>query len=238
MDSAKPATHALKPRLRAVPNAGSIRVFLVEPHTLLRYGLKMLFAAEGDIEIVGEAERAPGAALDELASAEPDVVLMDVAAPGAGGVAAIRAIKARCPGAQVLVLTGGSDQELFREAAAAGAVGYVLKDIAPANLSRAIRAVHGGTTMINPVLARQMVEDLAHEADPVPGKAPRRARRLSQRETEILIEVAHGLSDKEIASKFGLSESRVKNCLRALYGRFDLRNRAHAAVFALRRGLV
>jgi len=115
MESAKPTVHALKPRLRAVPNAAAIRVFLVEPHTLLRYGLKMLFAAEGDIEIVGEAERALAGAIDELSAAEPDVVLMDVAAPGADGVAAIRAIRARCAGAQVLVLTAQSFRTLLRD---------------------------------------------------------------------------------------------------------------------------
>lgn len=262
MDPAKFGLHPLRPRLRAVPrpepfatptspegspggvrekaasrSAGPIRVFLIDPHPLLRHGLRMLLGSEGDIEIVGEADR-PASGVEEVAASKPDVVLMEIAAPAADGIGAIRAIKTRCPGTQVLVLTAQTDQEIFREAAAAGAVGYVLKDISPVNLSNAIRAVQSGATMINPVLARQMVEGLAQDAAAAAGGAPRRPHRLTPRETNVLVEVALGLSDKEIAVKLALSESRVKNCLRALYGRLNLRNRAHAAAFAVRRGLV
>jgi DNA-binding NarL/FixJ family response regulator len=234
----KVGLRALKPRFRAVPHAAPIRVFLIDPHALLRHGLRMLLASEGDIEIVGEADTG-AAAIDHVAAGNPDVVLMDIAAPGANGIGTIRLIKERCPTTQVLVLTAQSDAEIFREAAAAGAVGYILKDISPTNLSNAIRAVYGGATMINPVLARQMVEGIAQdESAPAGGGMPRRAHRLTPRETNILVEVAQGLSDKEIAAKLGLSESRVKNCLRTLYGRFNLRNRAHAGAFAVRRGLV
>lgn len=262
MDPAKFGLHPLKPRLRAIPrpdpfappgapdgssggpretaasrSADAIRVFLIDPHALLRHGLRVLLGSQGDLEIVGEAGSA-GSAVDEVAASKPDVVLMDIAAPPADGIGAIRAIKTRCPATQVLVLTAQTDQEIFREAAAAGAVGYVLKDISPANLSNAIRAVQSGATMINPVLARQMVEGLAQDEAAAAGGAPRRPHRLTPRETNILVEVALGLSDKEIAVKLSLSESRVKNCLRALYGRLSLRNRAHAAAFAVRRGLV
>ncbi|HEV2359534.1 MAG TPA: response regulator transcription factor [bacterium] len=237
MESARPGVHALTPRLRAVPRSAPIRVFLLDPYSLMRHGLRVLLSSEGDLEVVGEADGG-GPAVEEVAATRPDVVLMDVAAPGAGGVEAIRAIKARRPATAVLVLTLQSDQERFREAAEAGAVGYVLKDISPANLCNAIRAVHRGATMINPVLARQMVESLSQEGAAVSGIGSRRPRRLTPRATEILIEVARGLSDKEIAAKLGLSESRVKNCLRAVYGTFRLRNRAHAAAFAVRRGLL
>src|SRR5579864_2069198 len=276
MDPEKLGLHALTPRLRAIPrpdpfatpaspegssggvrektparSADAIRVFLIEPYALLRHALRMLLASEGDIEIVGEAGSA-GSAVEEVAASNPDVVLMEVAAPAGGrdaaggpaadrpadGISAIRAIKTRCPATQVLVLTAQTDQEIFREAAAAGAVGYVLKDISPVNLSNAIRAVQSGATMINPVLARQMVEGLAQDDAAGAGGAPRRPHRLTPRETNIFVKVALGLGDKEIAVKLGLSESRVKNCLRALYGRLSLRNRAHAAAFAVRRGLV
>jgi DNA-binding NarL/FixJ family response regulator len=233
----KVGLRALKPRFRAVPNTAPIRVFLIDPHALLRHGLRMLLSSEGDIEIVGEADAGAGA-IEPLAAAKPDVVLMDIAAPGADGIGTIRVIKSRCPATQVLVLTAQSDAEIFREAAAAGAVGYILKDISPSNLTNAIRAVHGGATMINPMLARQMVEGIAQDDSAPAGGGSRRVHRLTPRETNILVEVAQGLSDKEIAVKLSLSESRVKNCLRTLYGRFSLRNRAHAAAFAVRRGLV
>ena len=237
MEPVKLGVHALKPRLRAVARLDPIRVFLIDPHVLLRHGLKMLLASEGDIEIVGEAGSGAAAA-DEVAASAADVVLMEIAGPPAEGIGAIRTIKTRCPGTQVLVLSAQSDQEVFRDAAAAGAVGYVLKDISPINLCNAIRAVQSGATMINPVLARQMVEGLAQDDAAAAAGAPRRRHRLTPRETNILTEVALGLSDKEIAVKLTLSESRVKNCLRALYGRLNLRNRAHAAAFAVRRGLV
>ena len=237
MESARPGLHALTPRLRAVPRSAPIRVCLLDPYSLMRHGLRVLLSSEGDLEVVGDADGGR-AAVDEIVAARPDVVLMDIAAPGGGGVDVIRTIKARCPAAAVLVLTIQSDHERFREAAEAGAIGYVLKDISPANLSNAIRAVHCGATMINPVIARQMVESLSREGAAVSGQGARRPRRLTPRATEILIEVARGLSDKEIAAKLGLSESRVKNCLRAVYGTFHLRNRAHAAAFAVRRGLL
>jgi len=237
VDPAKTGAHALRARLRPVPRPRPIRVFLVDAHSLMRQGLKMILASEGDIEIVGEADSGR-LAMTAVAALEPDVVLMDIVMPGGDGIEAIRTIKLRCPGVQILVLTVQSNQELFHEAAEAGAVGYVLKDISPANLSNAIRAVHGGATMINPVLARQMVEGFSRDGGRLSPKGGRRVQRLTHREIEILIEVARGLSDKEIAVKLILSESRVKNCLRALYGRLTLRNRAHAAAFAVRRGLL
>jgi DNA-binding NarL/FixJ family response regulator len=233
----KVGLRALKPRFHAMPHAAPIRVFLIDPHALLRHGLRMLLASEGDIEIVGEAD-AGAAAMDQVVSVKPDVVLMDIAAPGTDGIGAIRIIKSRVPTAQVLVLTAQSDAEIFREAAAAGAVGYVLKDISPSNLSNAIRAVHGGATMINPVLARQMVEGIAQDESAPAAGAPRRSHRLTPRETNILVEVSQGLGDKEIAVKLFLSEATVKTHLRSLYHRFKLRNRAQAAVLAAEKGLL
>ncbi len=237
MEPAKTGAHALKARLRAVPRPGPIRVFLIDAQSLMRQGLKMILSSEGDIEVIGEADSGRQA-IEEVAAVGPDVVLMDIAMPNADGIEAIRAIKRRCPGTQILVLTTYSNQELFQEAAESGAVGYVLKDISPTNLSKAIRAVHSGATMINPVIARQMVEGFSRDSSEFSTKGVRRPHRLTQREIDILAEVARGLSDKEIASKLFLSESRVKNCLRALYGRLKLRNRAHAAAFAVRRGLL
>lgn len=237
MEPAKTGAHAIKARLRAVPRASPIRVFLVDAQSLMRQGLKVLLSSEGDIEIVGEADSGR-LAIAEVAALGPDVVLMDVVMPSGDGIEAIRTIKLRSPGTQILVLTTYSNQELFQEAAEAGAVGYVLKDISPTNLSNAIRAVHSGATMINPVLARQMVEGFSSEGSALSTKGARRLHRLTQREIDILVDVARGLSDKEIASKLFLSESRVKNSLRALYGRLKLRNRAHAAAFAVRRGLL
>ncbi len=226
-----------QPQLTPVPRPTPIRVFLVDAQILMRHGLKMILSSESDIAVVGEADSGHQA-IEHVTALRPDVVLMDIAMPGGNGLDAIRAIKLRSPATQVLVLTTHSNQDLFQEAAEAGAVGYVLKDISAGNLVNAIRAVHTGATMINPILARQMVEGFSQGGGTLSPKITPRPRRLTRREVDILVEVAQGLTDKEIASKLLVSETAVKNCLRTLYSRFKLRNRAHAAAFAVRRGLL
>ncbi len=160
--------------------------------------------------------------------------------PDGEGPAAIRAIRQRCPRAQVLVLTACAEQDGFRKAAAAGAAGYILKDIAPANLASAIRAAHGGRTMLSPVIAKQLIEHYAMGGVAGEPAGPDRGResRLTQHEIDVLAGVAQGLSDKQIAAHLFLSEATVKTRLRAVYHKLGLRNRAHAAVFAVEHGLV
>ncbi len=237
MGSVKTEAPMLDPESAQASRPAPIRVFLADAQILMRHGLRMILSSETDIAIVGEAESG-SQAIDDVTALRPDVVLMDIAMPGGDGIEAIRAIKHRSPATQVLVLTTHSHQDLFQEAAEAGAVGYVLKDISPGNLVNAIRAVHTGATMINPILARQMVEGFSVGSSPLASKSAPRPRKLTRREADILVAVAHGLSDKAIASKLFISESRVKNCLRGLYSRLKLRNRAHAAAFAVRRGLL
>jgi DNA-binding NarL/FixJ family response regulator len=137
----------------------------------------------------------------------------------------------------VLILSVYADQELFRNAAAAGAAGYILKDISPMNLASAIRAVHQGKAIINPELAKRLLEDFAGHGSSAES-ARRRSHGLTDREIEVLVEVARGLSDKEIAAKLYLSESTVKSHLRAIYRRLRLRNRAQAAAFVMEKNLL
>lgn len=236
MEQAKAGVRALHARPTPIRRPAPIRVFLVDPQALMRQGLRMMLSAERDMQVVGEADGGRQA-IDEVAGLAPDVVLMDIMMPGGAGGEVIRALKRRSPAVQILVLTAYANQDLFHEAAEAGAVGYVLKDISPANLANAVRAVHTGATMINPILARQMVEGLVRRRDGAASDV-RPLHRLTQRELDILVEVAQGRTDKEIAAKLFLSESRIKNVLRALYRRLALRNRAHAAAFAVRRGLL
>lgn len=214
----------------------AIRVFLVDDQILTRIGLRAILEGLRDIEIVGEAENGREA-LTRVLELRPDVVLMDLKMPGGDGIEATRKIKQRCSETQILVLSVYGDRDLFRKAAAAGATGYVLKDISPANLANAIRSVHGGKTIINPGIARHLLEEMAGGGLTV-DTAKRRPYGLTDREIEVLIEVSRGLSDKEIGSKLFLSESTVKSHLRAIYRRLRLRNRAQAAVFAIEKDLL
>jgi DNA-binding NarL/FixJ family response regulator len=214
----------------------AIRVLLVDDQPLSRFGVKALLMSEPDIEIVGEAENGH-AAIERAVALAPDLVLMDIFMPSGDGVEATRAIKQRCPKTQVLILTVHAEIDLFRQAAAAGAAGYVLKDISPANLANAIRAVHSGKTMINPSIARHLVNDFSSSGRTPAISAARRLHGLTQREIDVLLQVAEGLTDKEIALQLFLSEATVKGHLRSIYHKLKLRNRAQAAVFAIENNL-
>lgn len=215
----------------------AIGVLIADDQTLIRQGVKVILRPEPDIQVVGEAENGQEA-IDKVVSLHPDLVLMDVVMPGCDGIAATREIKERSPQTQILILTVYADQTLFRRAAEAGAIGYVLKDISPANLANAIRAAHNGRTTLSPVIARQMIDHF-HSFRGTRDVAPVRAGNgLTPREIDVLTGVTEGLSDKEIAAKLFLSESTVKTHLRAIYHRHRLRNRAQAVVFAIERRLV
>jgi DNA-binding NarL/FixJ family response regulator len=215
----------------------SIRVLIVDDQILTRQGLKGVLQSESDVVIVGEAETG-GEALEKAISLRPDVVLMDLMGPGEGGIDATRAIRHRCPETQVLVLTSYADHRLLRKSAEAGAVGYVLKDIPPADLVNGIRAVHTGKTAVNSVLCRRLLEDFFNNNGASPALAVGHLHGLTHRETEVLVLVAQGCSDKEIATKLFLSESTIKSHLRAIFHKLKLRNRAHGAAFVAERTLL
>ncbi len=214
-----------------------IRVLLADDHLLTRQGLRVLLGREPDIEVVAEA--GSGAEAVELAVRyQPDVVLMDVVMEEGDGIEATRLIRQRCPKTQVLILTVYADQDLFQRAVAAGAVGYVLKDISPQNLVNAVRAVYAGKTMVNPGIVRKLVEELQRRAEEQGIVGIRRAHGLTEREVDVLLAVSQGLSDKEIAARLYLSESTVKTHLRSIYHKLGVRNRAQAAGWAVEKGLL
>jgi len=209
-----------------------IRVLLADDHPVFRYGVRDGLGRFGDIEVVGEADNGTSAVAQTLAL-RPDVVLMDLAMPGGGGIAATEEIRRSCPTTKVLILTEYGDVELLRKTAAVGAAGFVLKDITIANLAAAIRAVHHGSTMINPGLARQLWEELARG-----GRGAERTLRLTDREMEILAGLAKGLSDRELAAKLFLAKSTLKGHLRDIYRKLKVRNRVQAAAYAIQHNLV
>jgi DNA-binding NarL/FixJ family response regulator len=220
----------------------AIRVLLVDNQALLRRGIKLILQSGQDIEVIGEAANSDEA-IDKAVALSPDVVLIESALPDGGGLAAIRAIKQRCAHTRILVLSSQGDPEAFGQTAAAGAIGYVMKDISPENLVNAIRATYNSRTILSPTIAQQIVGQLSLADGSANGRNDRgiiigRRTGLSPHDVEVLSRVAQGLSDKEIAAQLFLSEAAVKTRLRQMYRRLGLKNRAQAAVFALEKGLL
>jgi len=213
-----------------------VRVMIVDDHGIILAGLRSVLQTEVDIAVVAEASGVKEA-VRKATELKPDVVLMDVKLSDGTGIEATRLIKDTCPETQILMLTVYDDQETVLKAVQAGAIGYVLKDISPEHLTRAIRSVHSDRTMINPAIARKLVERLATtERDAVLFNF-RRGPGLTERELDVLKGVAAGLSDKEIALKLFLSEPTVKSHLRSVYQKLRIHNRAQAAAYAVRNGL-
>lgn len=217
-------------------HAARIKVLVVDDQGLTRRGIVSVLRPERDIHVLDEAADGQEA-LKKAIALQPDLVLMDIVMARGDGITATRAIRQQCPRTQVLILTFSPDPELFRKAAEAGAVGYVLKDITAENLVKAIRAVHNGNGMLSPQIAKQMMEQFyssRHGGTPMPG----RKHNLTEREVDVLTGLVAGLSDKEIAARLFLSEATVKTHLRTIYRRLKLRNRAQAAAFAVEIGLL
>src|SRR5215469_6407991 len=218
-----------KPRIKRRPHRASIGVLVAVKETLIRVGILSVLRPSKDIEILGEATNAPDA-LEKAVSLQPDVVLVDMNGNSAG---ATRAIKERCPEARILVLTDAPDLDFVGEVTNAGAVGCVPKDIAPLQLVDAVRAMRNGNTTLSPHITSHDAASRQQRPDASGGRPPG----LTPRTVDVLKGVAAGLSDKEIAEQLLVSEWTVKAHLRAMYRRFNIRNRAHAAVFAIEKGL-
>ena len=201
-----------------------IRVLLVDDHALVRAGLSALLDATDDLTVVGEA--ADGEQAVELAlNTTPDVVLMDLSMPGTDGVAATRLLLAALPETQVLVLTSFSDRDRVRDALAAGAIGYLLKDSTPQEVIAGVRAAAQNGSPIDPRVARALLTDRVpggHQIGPA----------LSPRELEVLRLVAQGLANKQIGRSLGISERTVKVHLGNVFRRIGVRDRTSAALWA------
>jgi len=210
--------------------AETLKVMLVDDHEVVRQGLRSLLEAEGDIEVVAEAENGPSAV--SLASAhQPDVVVMDVRMPGGSGVEACRAIRDERPEAQVIMLTSFSDDEALFNSIMAGAAGFVLKQIRGSDLIDAIRTVAGGKSLLDPDVTKRVLERLRKakfdEKDP-------KLARLSPQEERILDMVGEGLTNREIAERIHLSDKTVKNYVSTILQKLEVARRAEAASYVAR----
>ncbi|UFU07438.1 response regulator [Ruania halotolerans] len=220
-----------------------ISVLLVDDQSLLRMGFRMVLEAEDDLEVVGEAS--DGATGIRMAGElSPDVVLMDVRMPGTNGIEATAAIVAHRPETRVIILTTFDLDEYAFAGLRAGASGFLLKDTEPSELVAAIRTVHSGDAVVSPRITRRMLEMFATElptGTPDGGGSPAAAAppsELTDREHEVLLAIAEGLSNSEIAASLYVSEATVKTHVGKVLAKLGLRDRVQAVVYAYETGLI
>jgi len=227
----------------------NIRIVLADDQALLRKGFRMILEAEDDLEIVGEAaDGADAVRLVELY--KPDLVLMDVRMPVLDGIQATRAITEATPGdeTRVLILTTFDLDEYAFGALRAGASGFLLKDVPPTELVAAIRTVARGDAVVSPRITRRLLEEYADTlpdlsegaggAESAGSAEQGPLAQLTEREREVLLAVADGLSNAEIAERLFVSEATVKSHVGRLLAKLGLRDRVQAVVFAFQSGLV
>ncbi len=211
-----------------------IRILLADDHAILREGLKALLKLSDDFQVVGEA--ADGhEAVDACARLHPDLVLMDIAMPGLGGLEATIAIKKANPEVKVLVLTQYEDAEYVRRFLKAGVSGYVLKRAAGPELAQAIRAAAGGGLVLDPSIAR---EALREPAGASPGVAGDPWDALTDREKQVLKLVAEGKSNKEVAALLDISVKTAMTHREHVMQKLDLHSRTDLIRFAIKAGVI
>ena len=212
-----------------------IRVLIADDHGLMRAGVRALLQATEDIEVVGEAEDG-NEAVSEVRRLDPDVVLMDVAMPGLGGLEATLLIRKERPEVKIIVLTQYDDREYVSRFLKAGVSGYVLKKAAASELVAAIRAVMRGGLVLDPEIAREAVESNGRQASPEQVEDPYET--LTDREKEVLKLVAEGNSNKEVAATLGISVKTAMAHREHLMEKLDVHSRTELIRFALRRRVI
>jgi len=212
------------------------RVLVVDDQTVVRDGLVLLLGLLPGLEVVGSAGDGEEA-VRLVGEHHPDVVLMDLRMPRVDGVEATRRIKADHPSVQIVVLTTYSDDESVFAALQAGARGYLTKDAGADEIARAIDAVCGGDAQLDPSVQRRLVDALATGAQPARRRRGDLPDGLTQREAEVLILIAGGRSNAEIARELFISEATVKTHINNLFAKAGLRDRAQAVTYAYRKGL-
>lgn len=211
-----------------------IRVVIVDDQQLVREGFAMILETDPDIDVVGAS--ADGAAAVLLCrELSPDVVLMDLRMPGMDGIEATKKITAASAARVLILTTFDVDRDIYH-AIRAGASGFVLKDARRADLVHAVHAVADGDTLLAPAITRRMVEQFIRR--PPPGELPPQLQSLTERETDVLKQLAHGLSNAEIAAALIISQATVKTHVARILTKLAVRDRVQAAALAYETGLV
>ena len=216
----------------------SLGVLIADDQALMRAGFRLILEAEADLDVVGEAVDG----LEAVAAAQrlrPDIVLMDVRMPGLDGIEATRRLTNSDCTAKVLMLTTFDMDEYVYESLRAGASGFLLKDVPPEQLVSGIRAVVSGEALLAPSVTRRMIEEFVRRPPSTAARpAPRELERLTAREREVLVLMAHGLSNAELAREFVVSEATVKTHVAHVLAKLGLRDRVQAVVFAYESGVI
>ena len=214
-----------------------IRVLVVDDHALFRRGLQMVLEQEPDIEVVGEASDGTEA-VEKSADTLPDIVLMDVRMPRRGGIDACTAIHETVPSAKIIMLTISDEEADLYDAIKAGAMGYLLKEISIEEVASAIRAVHGGQSLISPSMASKLLTEFASMIKKTDDRQQVPTPRLTDREMEVLKLVAKGMNNRDIAKQLFISENTVKTHIRNILEKLQLHSRMEAVVYAVREKLL
>ena len=205
-----------------------IQIVIADDHAVVREGLRMFLSLDEEFKLVGEAKT--GREAIELAHRlKPDVVLMDLIMPGMDGIAATAAIRQEVPDVEVVALTSVLEDASVTGAIRAGAIGYLLKNAAPDELRRAIKAAAAGQVQLSPEAAARLVREV---------RAPESPETLTEREVEVLRHVARGRANKEIARELHLGEQTVKTPVSSILGKLGVPSRTQAALYAVKVGLV
>ena len=206
----------------------SIRILIVDYHSVVRQGLKMFLALDPELEVVGEAANG-SEALRLARELEPDVVLMDLLMPVMDGVTATEVIRRELPGIEVIALTSVLEDQVIFKAMRAGATGYLLKDTESEELCRSIKAAAAGQVQLSPQVAARLMQEV---------HVPESPESLTKRETEVLRLLAQGKANKEIAAALVIGEKTVKTHVSNILSKLGVSSRTQAALYAVRLGLV
>jgi len=209
-------------------NVNTISILIVDDHPVVRQGIKSFLEVQGELEVKGAVSNGEEAikAVEEL---QPDVVLMDLVMPGMDGIEAIRCIKSLRPNTRVIVMTSFAQDNKVFPAIKAGADGYLLKDILPADLLEAIKLVYAGKPVLHPDVAQKLMVSFSSRG----GSAT--VETLTPRETEVLELIACGLSNEEIANRLFISDKTVKTHVSNILHKLNLSHRTQAALYAVNR---
>jgi two-component system response regulator DegU len=212
-----------------------IKVLIADDHSLIRKGLKQILELEDDIEVIDQSSNGKDV-VEKALRLKPDVILMDINMPVQNGISAIKELKSKGSTSRIIILTIHEDREYLLEAVKIGASGYVMKDAEAEHLIEAIRDVHRGQTYIQPNLSTKLIQDF----DKMSYHSVKRQfdqNNLTQREIEVLLLIADGKNNREIADELYISEKTVKNHVSNIFKKIDVCDRTQAAIYAFRNHL-